>query len=105
MQARLSGWISNWLLQGNLKWQFLPAPLRVYSAGLNFNNFDEFAGGLTLRNLNLEDMALSYGVLLSTAGAGNFTVNNLLGDLTNAATGAVSVTLDDDDGELATLIG
>lgn len=55
MQARLSGWISNWLLQGNLKWQFLPAPLRVYSAGLNFNNFDEFAGGLTLRNLKNED--------------------------------------------------
>ncbi|MGE8502227.1 MAG: N-acyl-D-amino-acid deacylase family protein [Pseudomonas sp.] len=54
MQARLSGWISNWLLQGNLKWQFLPAPLRVYSAGLNFNNFDEFSGGLILRNFQNE---------------------------------------------------
>lgn len=55
LQARLSGWISNWLLQGNLKWQFLPAPLRVYSSGLNFNNFDEFAGGLVLRNLQNEE--------------------------------------------------
>ncbi|HSX70782.1 MAG TPA: amidohydrolase family protein [Pseudomonas sp.] len=53
--ARISGWVSSNLLRGNLKWQFLPAPLRVYSAGLNFNNFDEFAGGLVLRNLKNEE--------------------------------------------------
>ena len=32
--------------------------------------------------------------LLTTSGAGNFTVNNLLGDLTNTATGTVALTLD-----------
>lgn len=53
--VRLSGWVTQKLLRGNLKWQFLPAPLRVYSAGLNFNNFDEFAGGLVLRNLKNEE--------------------------------------------------
>lgn len=53
--VRLSGWVTNKLFRGDLKWQFLPAPLRVYSSGLNFNNFDEFAGGLVLRNLKNEE--------------------------------------------------
>ena len=37
--------------------------------------------------------ALNDGLLLSTAGAGNFTVTNLLGNLTNSATGTVTVTI------------
>lgn len=53
--TRLGGWVANTIFRGDLRWQFLPAPLRVYSSGLNFNNFDEFAGGLVLRNLKNEE--------------------------------------------------
>lgn len=49
--TRVSGWVTNHLFNGNLRWQFLPAPLRVYSDGLDFNNFDEFTGGTILRNM------------------------------------------------------
>lgn len=49
--TRLGGWVANRILGGNFRWQFLPAPLRIYSSGLNLNNFDEFAGGLVLRNM------------------------------------------------------
>jgi len=66
--------------------------------GTNNTTISEATG----KTANVDAEALADGNLLSTSGAGSFSVTNLLADMTNTATGSVEVWLDDDGATGAT---
>ncbi|MCV7199695.1 N-acyl-D-amino-acid deacylase family protein [Mycobacterium angelicum] len=53
--SRLLAFLTNRILNGDLRFQALPGPMTIFCDGVDFAAFEEFSSGVTLRNLRTAD--------------------------------------------------